>query len=82
MEIPKLGNGKFVVITAELKTGVILNNDYSYYLNVGDDYYLTAASREDAIDIATKRVAKRRDLEVLIYDENGIFLEVISSTSI
>lgn len=34
MNLPKLENGKYILIRAEYATGIILNNDDSYYRKI------------------------------------------------
>ncbi len=54
MKIPIVDEGKFILITAEHKTGIILNNDGSRYLGEGDSYYEVVDGKSKAIDRINK----------------------------
>ncbi|MBQ4820019.1 hypothetical protein [Aquimarina sp. MMG016] len=76
MKIPIIGKGKYILITAKYKTGVILNNDGSPYLGDGQDYFLVKENKENAVSFAKSKVLNDDTIEILLYDGNGQFLEV------
>jgi len=76
MKIPITVKGKFVLILSELKSGIVLNNDGSYYLNAGQDYYQIVDSKIEVTEIIEKHLSVNKEIEVSLYDHNGNFLEV------
>jgi len=75
MKIPKVGKGKFVLLTADLNTGTILNNDFSIYIK-GEDYFIVKDEKEESRRFAKRRVLEKNDIEVILYDGDGNFLEI------
>lgn len=77
MEIPKIGDGKYIILIADARTGNILNNDGSYYLNQGSDFFTVFNSKEEAYTVGNMKIKENSKIEVLIYDGNGDFLDII-----
>ena len=76
MTIPKADKGKVVVIYAELKTGIILNLDNTYYSGVGENYYLVVDNLQLARKQAVEAISQSNNsIEVLLYDNEGIFID-------
>lgn len=80
MKIPKVREGEVVVLCAERATGIVLNNDGSSYLGLGESYYrifgnLTMARQYAHSINSTSSVGKER--EVLMYDSKGEFIEIV-----
>lgn len=80
MEIPKIGKGKYLLLNAELSTGIVLNKDGSYYnkdVNYGTDVYSVSDSLQEAYDKANKIIKENPKIEVVIYDSSGTLIEVV-----
>lgn len=71
--VPKLGDGRAIVVRARGWTGQILNNDGSLYNGVGTNYYLIKSSLEVAKEYAEQEI-KGELVEVLIYNDKGEFV--------
>lgn len=79
MEIPKTSIGSFVLIRAEVATGIILNFDDTRYLSEGENYYKVFDSMEEMktfIDHDKKRSTVKAEYSV--FDHTAQFLECIS----
>lgn len=76
MNIPKVGGGKYILITASLETGVVLNNDGSYFLGEGENYFHIVNSQVEAFDIAEKRILNDKNIEVIVYDDQAKFIKI------
>lgn len=78
MNIPKLKQGCYSIIRAESSTGIIFNNDDTYYQSSGEDFYLTFNSLLEAKDyIKTSRSTSNIKCDYSIYDYSGAFVEII-----
>jgi hypothetical protein len=78
MEILQLEKGKIVIIRAESKTGILLNNDGNYYLNTGQNYYLVFNSLAEAKKYALDEIKKVHNfIEYCVYSHNGLDIEFI-----
>ncbi len=69
MDLPKIKEGKILLLKAERKTGIILNNDNSYYLQMGNNFYKIFSS----INEAKEHVQTNQDstIEYIFYDFQG-----------
>ena len=77
-EIPKLTPSKCSVIQAELKTGIVLTNEGSRFLNNSNDrYFLIFDSFEDAKEFCLEKVKENPTIECCIYDHLTNFVEFI-----
>ncbi|MGD1843505.1 MAG: hypothetical protein ACFB0B_21830 [Thermonemataceae bacterium] len=76
MEIPKLDTGKCSLIISDYSTGIILNKDYSSYLNSGDDYFYVVESEEQAFKLAESKLLEKGNIEVAVYNHKGDFIRV------
>ena len=76
MNIPKTGNGSYILIRAEKETGIILNNNNSRYSNVGDNDYMSFSSIE-LLELYIDQQGNLNNYEYLIYDENAKFFKII-----
>lgn len=79
MEIPKTSIGSFVLIRAEVATGIVLNFDDTRYGCEGENYYKVFDSLEEVktfIELDKKRSTV--EAEYRIFDHAGQFLEFIS----
>lgn len=80
MKIPKVDKGRIVAICAEATTGIVVHNHGGWYLGSGEEEYCVfdtiALARQYA---ATMTSANSVDggLEILLYDDEGNFIEVI-----
>jgi len=69
MEIPKSDINKVTLIRADDATGIILNNDSTYYQSTGDNYYRTFNSLQDAKHYINAEVSRSSfKCEYLLYD--------------
>jgi len=76
MKIPIVEQGKFVIIISDYNTGIILNNDGSYYQNEGDNYYEIIEGKGNAIAEINKKLNEKEGIEIILYDNKGKFLEL------
>lgn len=76
MKLPEVEEGKYIIVTADSRTGIILNNDGSYYLNKGADYYQIADAKTEAIEFINNKLKESSDFEFTLFDHNGQFLEM------
>jgi hypothetical protein len=79
MEIPKTIIGSFVLIRAEVVTGIVLNFDDTRYFHEGENYYKVFDAMEEVktfIQFDKKRSTV--EAEYTIFDHDGQFLECIS----
>jgi hypothetical protein len=78
MKIPKTQKGKVILIRAELSSGIILNNDDSYYLKEGENYYMIFENLDEAKTFAKNNSEDgKAHFESLIYNDSGIFIEIV-----
>lgn len=77
LNLPKLEKGKVFLMRAEISTGIILNNDDTYYLSTGENYYKIFNSIMDVKSILINKPTSEGQVEYLIYDHNGSFIELL-----
>lgn len=77
MVFPKVENGKIISVKSQKLTGIILNNDGSFYLNKGDNYFLVHDNMLEAITQAEHNLSLTNDIEILLFDYLGNFIKVI-----
>lgn len=72
MKLPLIENKCIILLKVEESTGIILNNDNSYYLQKGEDYYKLFAD----IEGARKYVEESAEVgvEYILYDNQGNYL--------
>lgn len=75
MNLPKIQNNQIFVLRGERSSGIILNNDSSYYLNEGDNYYEIFSNIEDAKKYINSIITE--SIEFSLFDSQGTFLEMI-----
>lgn len=75
MNLPKIQNNQIFVLRGERSSGIILNNDNSYYLNEGDNYYEIFSNIEDAKKYINSIITE--SIEFSLFDSQGTFLEMI-----
>lgn len=75
-----MGEGKFALILATFETGIILNTDGSYFLADGNIHYIAMNSEQAAIDHAREIVESAGNIEVMIYNGTGEFIQVVRPT--
>ncbi|MGG8496854.1 hypothetical protein ACQY1Q_10580 [Tenacibaculum sp. TC6] len=80
MEIPKLGNGKYLIMKADKKTGHILNNEGDIYINNDVGYFIVKNTKDEAIEYANLGIIENKELEFIIYDEKAEFVAMIDYT--
>lgn len=76
MKPPEVEEGKYIIITADSRTGIILNNDGSYYQNEGADYYQIGDGKTEAIELIYEKLKESTDFEYMLYNHKGQFLEM------
>lgn len=79
MELPKTSPETFILIRAELATGIVLNFDDTYYLSEGENYYMIFGSLQELktfIDLDRNRSSI--EAEYSIHDHTGQCIECIS----
>lgn len=77
INLPYLEHGKYVLLRADPATGIVLNNDGAYYLGTGENYYQIFDSIEGIKDHLEKERKLGREVEGLIYDNEGHLMEKV-----
>jgi hypothetical protein len=78
MFIPEAEEGKFIIITAELSTGIVLNNDGSRYTGGGNNYYQIFDDKSKVEKFFDREFNEmKRNIELIVYNHNAGFIEVI-----
>lgn len=78
MEIPQTSPGTFILIRAEVATGIVLNFEDTHYLSEGENYYMIFGSLQELnvfIDLDRNRTSI--EAEYSIFDHVGQFIECI-----
>lgn len=69
MVLPQIEKGQIVVLCTERATGIILNNDNSYYLQSGNNNYKVFDSIEEVRNHISELT--HQNYEFIIYTYNG-----------
>jgi hypothetical protein len=73
----RLNKGRFSVISAETKTGIILTLDGKRHLGKQDDFHSVFNSIAEAESFAKNKVNTNPDIECSIRDESGEQIKLI-----
>ena len=77
MEKPKIKSYQYLVGQCELKTGIVLKTDKTYYSQKGEAY-LVFDSKELAIQFVEKRVNENPEIECWIESSTGQLVLIIT----
>ncbi len=75
---PKIENGYYYIIRAELATGIVVNNDNSRYLSSGNNFYIVFENIEKLLEhIEKDRKIHSDEFEYVIYNHNNEVIDII-----
>ncbi len=75
LDLSGLESGQFAVVIDEINTGIVLNTDTLERCRDGKSDFVVADSHEDAVAVAESFLARSADVEAMIFDADGKFIE-------
>lgn len=79
MDLPKLKNGKHLILKADCKTGHILDNNGNIYIGEERDFFIIMDNEEEAFNFANKQLLINPEYEFIIYNDKAEFVTLIDS---
>ncbi len=70
MQNPNIKKGNFYIIYSDFNTGILLNEDGSYFDNTKfqQNYFKEFVDKKTAIEFAKQKLSEFEEMEILIYD--------------
>lgn len=75
-EFPKLAEGQAALLRAESSTGIILDDNYKYSRD-NQKIYVVFDNADAALKAARKIVEERKDVDCIVYGQDGTLIEYL-----